>query len=670
VADQRGSGVSRRVRRRGIRGNPTDARVAGHVPGAEFTWRDRLRYRIDTTFSRGTAPLILWLAIVTFVMVLLAAVALALLDVAVIEGDHSFREAMWASFLRAIDPGTMGSDSGWSFRVVSLCVTIGGIFVVSTLIGLIATGLDRKLEALREGRGLVVEVGHTVLLGWSPTVPGIVAELVIANENQRDACVVVLAQRDQAALEQDIRSRVPDLRTTRLVCRTGDPSDPVDVQIANPLDAKAVVLVSQEGAGDGAVIRTVLALMTHDAELAAVPVVAEVKSAKTARALHRVTHGRVVTVVSDEVIGRVAAQVCRHRGLSAVYQELLDFDGDEVYFAAAGDLAGRSFADALLATDESAVFGLRRADGTVLLAPPMATAIEPDDQLVAIAEDDDTIRIDADGAPAPAAPPVSTELEAREQEHILVFGWSDLGPVVLRELDHYLADGSTVHVVVDPAHGAAPDEFEDLAHLTVRVSSADHHDPDRVRELLDAEAPDHVMLLCYRDGLGPAEADAAALMALLQVRHCLEQWPPDRERPSVVAELLDPRDVELARVTGADDFVVSERLTSLLLAQLAENPALDPVFGELLDAGGAGITLRPVRRFADPAEVPTFGDLVRAGIAHGEVVIGYCTRAARGAGDAIVVNAPKSRPLALAGTDEVIVVTRARVDAGAGASTG
>jgi len=666
TAPTRGTGVKRRVRRRPGLARSTATRRVTREPGAAFTWRDRLRYRIDTTFSSGTGPLILWLAIVTFLVVLLAAIALALLHVAATEGDESFREAMWASLLRTLDPGTMGSDAGWSFRLVSLSVTIAGIFVVSTLIGLIATGLDRKLESLREGRGLVVEVGHTLLLGWSPTLPGIVAELAVANENLRDGCVVVLAQRDKAAMEQDIRSRVPDLRTTRLVCRTGDPSDPVDLGIVNPLDAKAVVLLSQDGAGDGSVIRSVLALMTHDPGLAGPPVIAEVKRATTARALQRVTHGKVISVVSDEIIGRIAAQVCRHRGLSAVYQELLDFEGDEIYFADAGEFVGRPFADLLLASEESSVIGVRRATGETIVAPPMALLIEAGDAVVAISEDDDTVHLDP-GA-TPAAPPTRGLIgETREQEHILVLGWSALGPVVLRELDHYVATGSTVLVVVDPGHASPPDPvFEGLEHIGVRVTAADHHDPDCVVALLEAEQPDHLLLLCYRDGFAPAEADAAALMALLQVRHCLDRWPPERVRPSVVAELLDPRDIELARVTGADDFVVSERITSLLLAQLAENPGLDPVFGHLLDVEGAEITLRSIERFGDPGALRTYGDLVRAGIDRDEIVIGFrtgdatTTSSAPVLGEGIRLNIPKSEAVALTAGAKVVVVTRPR----------
>ena len=52
--------------------------------------------------------------------------------------------------------------------------------------------------------------------------------------------------------------------------------------------------------------------------------------------------------------------------------------------------------------------------------------------------------------------------------------------------------------------------------------------------------------------------------------------------------MLDLRNRALAEVTRADDFIVSDRLVSLLMAQVAENPQLNAVFADLFDAGGLG----------------------------------------------------------------------------------
>ena len=44
-----------------------------------------------------------------------------------------------------------------------LAVTSGCIFIVATLIGIISSGLEGKLDDLRRGRSLVLEDNHTVI---------------------------------------------------------------------------------------------------------------------------------------------------------------------------------------------------------------------------------------------------------------------------------------------------------------------------------------------------------------------------------------------------------------------------------------------------------------------------------------------------------------------------
>jgi hypothetical protein len=195
--------------------------------------------------------------------------------------------------------------------------------------------------------------------------------------------------------------------------------------------------------------------------------------------------------------------------------------------------------------------------------------------------------------------------------------------------------------------------------LEVTVGAYDHHQPRCLYDLLD-QPLDHVMLLCYRDGLNPAESDANALMSLLQVRHVLDDVDAPETEPSIVAELLDQRDVDLARVTRPDDFIVSDRLTSLLLAQLSENPALDPVFRDLLDPDGVSLGLRPVEWLVPIGAEVQFREVVAAGADLGLVVLGLRYEdpsAADGElGGGIVVNPSKQACVRFAAGDQVIVV--------------
>ena len=93
----------------------------------------------------------------------------------------TFWEAAWEGLMRTLDAGTMGADTGWGFRLVMFLVTLGGVFITSTLIGVLTSGINGKMDDLRKGRSRVVESGHTVILGWSAQVFSIVRELVIAN---------------------------------------------------------------------------------------------------------------------------------------------------------------------------------------------------------------------------------------------------------------------------------------------------------------------------------------------------------------------------------------------------------------------------------------------------------------------------------------------------------
>ena len=53
---------------------------------------------------------------------------------------------------------------------------------------------------------------------------------------------------------------------------------------------------------------------------------------------------RLVAISSTEIIARITAQTSRASGLGLIYQELLDFDGDEMYVKLVPqNLVGRTF---------------------------------------------------------------------------------------------------------------------------------------------------------------------------------------------------------------------------------------------------------------------------------------------------------------------------------------
>lgn len=396
----------------------------------KITWRQKLHYQFDNTMSRGTAALIGWLGLITAVFIL--GISLVVFATGISRyGDEpglSLGEIIWRSLMRTLDPGTMGGDQGRpSFLYAMLLVTLGGIFIVGTLIGVLTSGIEGKLDELRKGRSFVVENGHTLILGWSPQVFTIVSELAAANANQRRSCVAILADKDKVEMEDEIRAKVGATGRMRLVCRTGDPLDLTDLEMVNPHAARSIVILPPaNGDPDTQVIKTILAL-TNNLLRNPEPyhIVTAIRDPKNLEIARMVGRGEAQILLAGEIISRIIAQTCRQSGLSVVYTELLGFGGDEIYFHSEPRLAGRTYGEALFAYEDSAVIGLFREEGGAVLNPPPETRIAPGDRLIVIAEDDDKIQLSGTVHPAIdhdaiAAPPSRIP----GPERTLILGWN------------------------------------------------------------------------------------------------------------------------------------------------------------------------------------------------------------------------------------------------------
>lgn len=604
---------------------------------------DRLRYRFDNSLARGPWVLIGWLGLATFLFLLVAATIVALFGLGIAGGESAgFIESFWQALLRVFDAGTFTGDQGWGLRIVTLVVTLGGILVVTSLIGLIASSIDQRIAALGKGRSPVLETGHVLVLGWSSRLFSILSELVEANANQKHAAVVILAELSKTDMEDAVRARIADTGSTRIVCRTGDPASPADLALVNVAAAKSIVVLAGEGGdGDAGAVRATLAVLSEGERRP--PVVVEMLDSRNARSLSVAAGDRVITVEADDIIAKVTAQACYQAGLGVVYRELLDFAGDEIYFAPAPQLAGHTFGEALLAFDTSSVIGRAAADGTITLAPAMSTPFAAGDRVIAISADDDTVVFGGITEVAAPAPPRAARLNGASDGSMLVVGWSALGSRILAELDAVASGPRTVDVAVDDTMVPATSLVASAGRLTVRfLAGAD--DPDRLVGLMEETGYDHVVVLGYRDALTPAHADARTLLTLLTLRGV-------RGRARVVAEVLDSRDAIIAERTGADDLVVSDQLSSLMIAQLSERPELNQVLGELFRPTGASISLRAADLYVGAGPLP-YATVVAAARAQHQVALGY-----RLAAGQVVLNPPKSATVTLSADDQVVVLS-------------
>jgi voltage-gated potassium channel Kch len=626
------------------------------------TLKQRWQYWFDNFMSKGTPAMIGGLFLLAFVIILIIS-AIVIASGAAPEEEAgrplSLGQMMWFSMMRTLDSGTMGGDTGAPAFVLSmLAATLSGVFVVSALIGVLNNGLEDKLEELRKGRSLVLENKHTVILGWSPQVFTVISELIEANANQRRAVIVILADQDKIEMEDEIADRIADLKTTRIICRTGSPIDLSDLEIASPHAARAIIILPPEGADpDAYVIKATLAL-TNNPNRHAGPyhIVTQICEARNMDVIKMIgAKDDVHAVLMGDLVARIIAQTSRQSGLSVVYTELLNFGGDEIYFKNEPALAGKTFAEALSAFEDSSVIGLQQTDGRILLNPPMDTQFGAQDKIIAVSADDDTIKlsgitpqVDAAAIHAPGA------ARAPEPEKGLILCWNSTAATIINELDHYVPHGSHITVVAEKNVQSEIDELCKTTNQKVTFRQGDTTDRALLDDLNVSEYQ-HVIVLSP-EGLDVQAADARTLITLLHLRDIAEK---NGVTFSIVSEVLDLRNRELAEAARVDDFIVSDHLISLLLSQLSENGDLYDVFTDLFDPEGSELYLKPIGDYVTPGQSINFHTLIEAACQRGETPLGYRIEAeSHDAGKAygIHTNPKKSEQVTFAAADKIIVL--------------
>mgnify|MGYP003666260698 FL=1 len=624
----------------------------------------RLKYAFDNFMSAGSTKLISYLGLVALLLVLMFATILYLGNIHPDEVTRlSFIDTFWTSLMHVLDPGTIGEHDGhWDFRIFMFLVTLLGIVILSILIGLISNGIMDKLDQLRKGRSFVMEQDHVLILGWSSKIFTIIPELIIANENQKNPKIVILADKDKVLMEDEIKDKIGNTKNTKIICRTGNPIDLHDLEIGNPVNSKSIIILDKENENsDSQIIKTILAIISSPhRRQAPYHITAEIENKRNFEVAKMVGKDEVELILSDDFVSKIMVQTSRQSGLSVVYIELMDFGGDEIYFVEEPKLVGKTFREAIFSYEDSAIIGIQFAsDNHVEVNPPMSTVIQPGDLMIGVTEDDDTMIVsNRTNFNLEEGSIRTTEVDVPHAETILLIGWNNRAKTIIQELDNYVQPGSSIKVIskFDDAVAQIEKLKKTVSNLTLEFEMVDTTDR-AVLEMQKCQTFDYIMLLCYQEYYPIQEADAQTLITLLHLRNISSSSP---RKMNIVSEMLDMRNRQLADIPSADDFIVSDKLLSLLMTQVAENKYLMRVFEDLFDADGSEIYIKPVTDYINVDKPVNFYTILESAARKNEVAIGYrkisdARNATQGYG--VVVNPKKSDLITFSSKDKIIVLS-------------
>ncbi|XP_027161874.1 ion channel DMI1 isoform X2 [Coffea eugenioides] len=650
----------------------------------EVPLKKRIAYMVDVCFS--VYPYAKLLALLFATLFLIGFGGLAIYAVS----DGSFTEALWLSWSFVADSGNHADMVGSGPRIVSVSISSGGMLIFAMMLGLVSDAISEKVDSLRKGKSEVIESNHILILGWSDKLGSLLKQLAIANKSIGGVVVVVLAERDKEEMEMDIAKLEFDFMGTSVICRSGSPLILADLKKVSVSKARAIiVLASNENAdqSDARALRVVLSLAGVKEGLRG-HVVVEMSDLDNEPLVKLVGGELIETVVAHDVIGRLMIQCALQPGLAQIWEDILGFENAEFYIKRWPQLDGLHFEDVLVSFPDAIPCGVKVAaeGGKIIINPEDKYVLKEGDEILVIAEDDDTY------APGPL-PEVSQGLCPRMieppkyPEKILFCGWRrDIDDMIM-VLEAFLAPGSELWMFNEVPE---KDREKKLTDGGLNISGLEnlklvHHEGNAVvrrhLENLPLETFDSILILAdesVEDSI--VHSDSRSLATLLLIRDIQSKRLPYKDTRSlplrnsgfsqsswiremqqasdksiIISEILDSRTRNLVSVSRISDYVLSNELVSMALAMVAEDKQINRVLEELFAEEGNEMCIKPAEFYLYDQEELCFYDIMIRGRQRWEIVIGFRLATAE---CAVINPVDKSKPRKWSLDDVFIVISK------------
>ncbi|KAK8307770.1 hypothetical protein V6Z12_D02G008700 [Gossypium hirsutum] len=581
----------------------------------------QLEYRVDVLLSVHPYAKALALLVATLMLICLG--GLALFGVT----DDSLADCLWLSWTYVADSGNHANSEGMGPRLVSVSISFGGMLIFAMMLGLVSEAISEKLDSLRKGRSEVVEQNHTLILGWSDKLGSLLNQLAIANESLGGGIVVVMAERDKEEMELDIAKMEFDFRGTSVICRSGSPLILADLKKVSVSKARAIVVLADDGnadQSDARALRTVLSL-TGVKEGLRGHIVVELSDLDNEVLVKLVGGELVETVVAHDVIGRLMIQCARQPGLAQIWEDILGFENCEFYIKRWPQLDGMQFEDVLISFPDAIPCGVKVASrgGKIILNPEDSYVLQEGDEVLVIAEDDDTY--------APGALPMVNGASfmhiarpARKPQKILLCGWRRDVDDMIVVLDAFLAPGSELwmfnEVVESERERKLIDGGLDLSRL-VNITLVHREGNAVIRrhlESLPLESFDSAKRLPYREAMVTRGQRGSFSRG-----SWIGEMQQASDRSVIISEILDPRTKNLLSMSKISDYVLSNELVSMALAMVAEDRQINDVLEELFAEEGNELHIRLAELYLHEGEELSFYEIILRARLKREIIIGY-----------------------------------------------
>ena len=320
--------------------------------------RKYLKYKFDLALEKNFLNLVIFLFLVAFAgIVILALIFYLLFLLGIISSEGTFLKYLWGTFAYFIDVGTIAADDyekNTALDIIyKIVITIFGIIIFSTFIGIISQALSNRIEELREGKGSIADSNHIVIFNYTKKIIPLLSELFEAYENE-DKTIIILSELRPSDVMNKIDSAISIPKNINIICRTGFAWQKKIPKFLNLKKASQIIFLkpdineeyTTEEDCDTEVGKGLTSILSSGEWVETGGKVVVEFSNKQKKYLYNfynlerikktISNSSIdsfpLIIESEDLRGRVIAQAVNTPDVIEIYDEVFGFKGSEIYF--------------------------------------------------------------------------------------------------------------------------------------------------------------------------------------------------------------------------------------------------------------------------------------------------------------------------------------------------
>ena len=515
------------------------------------------------TYQKPLLVTLLTLLLINFIILAIAAIIAFAIDNNNYNGalfGSNFAAAFVTSVKWMIAPNSILSYDTDKLSIMVLAAVVIVIEMVlfsGAIVAMVTTSLRSFIDKKSKAKGKIILSNHFIILNWNSKVPDIIFNLMLKGFKNN---IVILSNQTKEYIESEIKSLflandVTQKYKANLIIKEGDPLLRGNLDDISIEKDSQIVVMAREDMSDGDddnilnqdLLNLKIVLRIGSFEIPSnTQIVVETDSDETRQQIENISYtvsslkGKSVIPVSfNRKIGQIIAQSIVSPEMAEVYLELFSFQGAEFY-----SIDSKETVEEYMNTHDNSI--------------PVVKL----NKLFVLADDEKECLKRREGALSSIVPLKPVVIRPYKNCNIFVIGDNKKSEFILDNLNR----------------SAESDEFN------YQIKHYHKNENDLlIKDIKETDGEKKVLILSD-DNVSEESYDANVFVTLIELSKAF----PKRENLTLITELLDSRNLSSVRDFDIHNTIISNKMMSILITQLAMNLDSKKFYHKLLTTDHAG----------------------------------------------------------------------------------